>query len=222
MIANAANICAAACGSWRQSRPAKVTWETCWPAPKQSYTAQPGKPCCRRSLCMPHRKSARRWGQGCPAGLSIAKSADAENAGATQHSPKHRPQSARRTRCPPPRAEAEGSGSSLNTQSPGRTGPPLRCQVKATCSTWRTRARAPAPEFRCAVLRARAGRWLSARLHADVIHKRGLRPLLRAVDAPDPAQFFGDLRPVPARIVAAPWADDLVGALGCVVPHALT
>src|SRR5262249_21120706 len=93
-----------------------------------------------------------------------------------------------------------------------------RCAVRLRppARPWRTRARAPAPEFRCAVLRARAGRWLSARLHADVIHKRGLRPLLRAVDAPDPAQFFGDLRPVPARIVAAPSADDLVGALGCV------
>jgi hypothetical protein len=49
---------------------------------------------------MPHRKSGCRWRQGYPAGLSIAKSAEAENAGATQHSPKQRSQSARRTRCP--------------------------------------------------------------------------------------------------------------------------
>src|SRR5215475_6012504 len=138
MIAHAANICAAACGSWRQSRPAKVTGETCWTAPRQSYTAQPGKPCCRRSLCMPHRKSARRWGQGCPAGLSIAKSADAENAGATQHSPKHRPQSARRTRCPPPRAGPADPGSSLNVAS-GRH-PPVVTRASSPMAA-RTRRR---------------------------------------------------------------------------------
>ena len=44
---------------------------------------------------MPQRKPDRRFGQGCPAGLSIAKSADAENPGATQHNPKQRAQSAR-------------------------------------------------------------------------------------------------------------------------------
>ena len=30
---------------------------------------------------MPQRKSGARFGQGCPAGLSMAKSAEAENAG---------------------------------------------------------------------------------------------------------------------------------------------
>jgi hypothetical protein len=37
------------CGSRvAQSCPPKVTWQTFWPAPKQSYTVQPGKPCCLR------------------------------------------------------------------------------------------------------------------------------------------------------------------------------
>src|SRR5215469_435444 len=63
---------------------------------------------------------------------------------------------------------------------------------------------------------------LSSRLHAEVIQERGLGALLRAVDAPDSAQFRGDLRPVAARVVAAPRADDLIRALGGVVPHALT
>ena len=45
---------------------------------------------------MPQRKSAARFGHGRPAGLSIAKSAEAVNAGATQHSAKQRAQSARR------------------------------------------------------------------------------------------------------------------------------
>src|SRR6266566_3118243 len=62
---------------------------------------------------MPHRKSGCRWGQGRPAGLSIAKSADAENAGATQHSPKQRPQSARSTSCARSGASPEGPGSLL-------------------------------------------------------------------------------------------------------------
>jgi hypothetical protein len=44
---------------------------------------------------MPHRESANRFGQGAPAALSMAKSAEAENAGATQHNPAHRLQSAR-------------------------------------------------------------------------------------------------------------------------------
>src|SRR5437773_2749369 len=48
-----------------------------------------------------------------PAGLSIAKSADAENAGATQHSPKQRPQSARSTWCARSGASPEGPGSLL-------------------------------------------------------------------------------------------------------------
>src|SRR5450759_1371108 len=47
---------------------------------------------------MPQRKSGRRLGQGCPASLSMAKSAEAEKAGATQHSPRQRSQSARRLR----------------------------------------------------------------------------------------------------------------------------
>src|ERR1019366_5547624 len=50
---------------------------------------------------MPQRESVCRWGQACPAGLLIAKSAEAEKAGATQHSPKQLWQSARRVRRPP-------------------------------------------------------------------------------------------------------------------------
>jgi hypothetical protein len=45
---------------------------------------------------MPQRKSDPRLGQACPASLSIAKSAEAKKAGATQHSAKQRSQSARR------------------------------------------------------------------------------------------------------------------------------
>src|SRR6185437_15067394 len=43
---------------------------------------------------MSQRKSARRFRHGVPAGLSMAKSAETEKADATQHSPKHRVQSA--------------------------------------------------------------------------------------------------------------------------------
>jgi hypothetical protein len=43
---------------------------------------------------MSQRQSLRRWGQGRPAGLSMAKSDDLANAGATQQSPAHREQSA--------------------------------------------------------------------------------------------------------------------------------
>src|SRR5215472_19252461 len=75
------------------------------------------------------------------------------------------------------------------------------------------------------LLRLRSARdtpWRSARLHSDVIHEGGLGALLRAVPAPDPAQFLGDLRPVPVRVVAAFRADDLVRAFGRLVPRALT
>src|SRR5688572_8350243 len=44
---------------------------------------------------MRHRKSAPRFGQAWPAGLSIAKSAERANAGATQHRPAQFAQSAR-------------------------------------------------------------------------------------------------------------------------------
>ncbi|GAA4255511.1 hypothetical protein GCM10022255_064650 [Dactylosporangium darangshiense] len=44
---------------------------------------------------MPQRNDSPRFGQACPAGLSIAKSDERANAGATQHNPKHREQSAR-------------------------------------------------------------------------------------------------------------------------------
>src|SRR6266536_2546512 len=57
---------------------------------------------------MPQRKSACRFGQACPAGLSMAKSAEAEKAGATQHSPKQRSQSARRSRRRPSGSGAAG------------------------------------------------------------------------------------------------------------------
>ena len=96
MTGSAANMEAASSGVVRQSAPPKVTCTTCWPAPKQSKTSQPGKPSGRSRSWISQRKSASRWGQGRPAGLSIAKSADRANAGATQHSPAHREQSARR------------------------------------------------------------------------------------------------------------------------------
>src|SRR5215475_989928 len=82
----------------------------------------------------------------------------------------------------------------------------------------------------CGVRRLRAavhwrpgwpGQAPSARLHAEVIHEGGLGALLRAVDAPDSAQFPGNLRPVPVRVVAAPRADDLVRPFGRLIPHAL-
>jgi hypothetical protein len=117
MTANTSNICRVVCGACRQSRPPKVTWDTRCPAPKQSYTAQPRKPCRLRSLWMTHRKSGCRFGQGCPAGLSIAKSAEAENAGAAQHSPKQRAQSARRL-SRPLSAQPELAGSRASV-SPG-------------------------------------------------------------------------------------------------------
>jgi uncharacterized membrane protein YkvA (DUF1232 family) len=44
---------------------------------------------------MRQRWSSARLGQARPAGLSMAKSAEAANAGTTQHSPRQRPQSAR-------------------------------------------------------------------------------------------------------------------------------
>src|SRR5258708_2356108 len=55
---------------------------------------------------MPQRKSDCRWGQACPAFLLIAKSAEAEKVGATQHSAKHLSQSARRLRRPPSEASS--------------------------------------------------------------------------------------------------------------------
>src|SRR5262245_56198149 len=63
---------------------------------------------------MAQRKSGCRWGQACPASLSIAKSAEAEKAGATQHSPKQRSQSARRPRRALPGKGCECSRSSDN------------------------------------------------------------------------------------------------------------
>jgi hypothetical protein len=44
---------------------------------------------------MPQPKSVRRWRQGVPGDLLIAKSAEAENPGTTQHKPTQRAQSAR-------------------------------------------------------------------------------------------------------------------------------
>src|SRR5664279_5730043 len=49
------------------------------------------------------RKSGCRWGQACPASLSKAKSAEAENGSATQHRPKQLAQSASRFRRARPR-----------------------------------------------------------------------------------------------------------------------
>src|SRR5665647_1989039 len=58
---------------------------------------------------MSQRKSACRFGQACPAGLLIAKSAEDEKAGATQHSAKQLWQSALRPGRSP---AAEGSSCS--------------------------------------------------------------------------------------------------------------
>ncbi|WP_306436976.1 hypothetical protein [Rhodococcus sp. 14-2496-1d] len=44
MIGNTANISDEFDGCCRQSRPANEDCDTFWPAPKQSYTAHPGKP----------------------------------------------------------------------------------------------------------------------------------------------------------------------------------
>jgi len=60
MIVNTVNICPPMRGVRRQSCPPKVIWETFCPAPKQSYTVQPGNPRSRRSEWMPQRKSDRR------------------------------------------------------------------------------------------------------------------------------------------------------------------
>src|SRR5659263_529433 len=89
-----ANMSGAMGGDDRQSAPRNV-WVTRWPAPKQSNALQPGNPLSRRRVWIPQRKSSRRFGQGSPGALSIAKSADAANAVATQHSAAHREQSAR-------------------------------------------------------------------------------------------------------------------------------
>jgi hypothetical protein len=83
-------------GASRQLTPPKVAWATRWPAPKQSNVAQPANPRSRSDEWIPQRNPSPRFGHACPAGLSMAKSAEAENAGATQHSPKQRAQSARR------------------------------------------------------------------------------------------------------------------------------
>ena len=61
---------------------------------------------------MPQRKSDCRLGQACPAFLSIAKSAEAEKAGATQHSAKQLSQSARRLRRPFSEADAAADAAS--------------------------------------------------------------------------------------------------------------
>jgi hypothetical protein len=98
IIANAANIRPAVAGAARQLTPPNVSWATRWPAPKQSYVVHPANPRGRSDSWMPQPKPSPRFGHACPAGLSIAKSAEAANAGATQHSPKQRAQSARRTR----------------------------------------------------------------------------------------------------------------------------
>ena len=79
---------------------------------------------------MAHRKSAGRLVQGVPAGLSTAKSADRANAGATQHSPTQREQSARSSttvgharRCRRLRGLRVGHGGAAGGW-PGRLRPP--------------------------------------------------------------------------------------------------
>src|SRR4051812_35555895 len=85
---------------------------------------------------MSHAKSAWRCGHGRPASLSIAKSAEAANAGATQQSPKHRAQSgfrsgwapsgkcaARLTRADSWRSRHSSDASALTTGAAGRKRP---------------------------------------------------------------------------------------------------
>ncbi|WP_462166984.1 hypothetical protein [Frankia sp. AiPs1] len=74
---------------------------TRWPAPRQSKATQPWKPRPRSSLWTTQVESTARCRQGTPGALLIGKSADTANPGTTQHSPAHRPQSARnRSRTP--------------------------------------------------------------------------------------------------------------------------
>jgi hypothetical protein len=94
MTGSDANICHPTAGSDRQSHPPNVPCVTCCPAPKQSKTVQPLKPRSVRCSWISQRKSGRRLGQAVPAGLSMAKSDDLANAGATQQSPAQREQSA--------------------------------------------------------------------------------------------------------------------------------
>ncbi|GAA2212228.1 hypothetical protein GCM10009850_076900 [Nonomuraea monospora] len=96
MTGNTAYICRAVPGSSRQLRPSYVTCETFCPAPKQSKTVHPGNPRSRNRVWIEQRKSSLRLWQGCPPALSTAKSAEAENGRATQHSPKQLSQSASR------------------------------------------------------------------------------------------------------------------------------
>lgn len=96
MTGNTPNIEGAESGARRQSRPPKVIWETFCPAPKQSKTVQPAKPSRRSREWMPQPKSSRRLRHGSPASFPTAKSAEAANGSATQHSPKQLPQSASR------------------------------------------------------------------------------------------------------------------------------
>jgi hypothetical protein len=93
---NAVNMETASSGRPRQSRPAKVCRATRWPAPKQSYAAQPGKPLVGSRSWIEQAKTSS-FGHGTPLGLSIAKSADLANGSATQHSAKHCAQSAWRS-----------------------------------------------------------------------------------------------------------------------------
>ena len=108
----------------RQSWPAKVTCTTCCPAPKQSKTAQPGKPWSRRVAWIWQPNSGPRFGHGRPAGLFKAKSADRAKAGATQHRPSQREQSAlssRRARSGARPSAASGHiGSGRNQRTPRR------------------------------------------------------------------------------------------------------
>ena len=74
---------------------------------------------------------------GLAGGLSIAKSAEAENAGTTQHSPEHRAQSARSSRSPPGSPSLPGSPPSL----PGPlslSSIPLRLESAAWITSRRT------------------------------------------------------------------------------------
>ncbi len=118
MTGKASNIACRVPGWVRQSRPSKVTWEICWPAPKQSKTVQPGKPWSRRPVWMPQRKSWRRFLQGLPAALFTAKSADLAKGRATQQSAKQFAQSAWR------RGAREGRGEESWT--------PVHCRLRGS------------------------------------------------------------------------------------------
>jgi hypothetical protein len=96
-------------GCSRQLFPAKNPCDTFWPAPKQSKVVQPRNPLGRRLAWIAQEKSGALFGQGEPAGLSRAKSAERENPKAVQQRAKQRAQSGR-SRCLSASGEEEFEG----------------------------------------------------------------------------------------------------------------